>query len=351
MDWADFSAPYPMEKLAPAMKNSSRNVLLDGWRGVAILALLLGHFVHTHQLTLGVGGPFNFGRMGVELFFVLSGSLMGRLLFIRQDPLPTFYMRRVSRIFPAAITFVALTTITLTLRGISVNYIEPFSALTFWRNYFPGGAQSCFDHFWSLSVEEHSYILLSLVALGSRRFHLPILPTLATMISVCFLCAAWEGHSSAWNYYAYYWHTECRASSVFLGVLFVILADKWRRDPETAPARLLSPVAVTTALCIGLALQASVIPDLLKYTVGTIFLAFTVNHLHQVAAPLQRLLRTRFVTQMGIWSYSLYLWQQPFSYYGYKGLVPAIVLGLLSFYFVEQPARNYLNRRFAPSAH
>src|SRR5262245_65289113 len=70
-----------------------RLTLLDGWRGTAVIFVLLGHFLPVPL--------FNAGRFGVELFFVLSGRLMGELLFIRRESLPRFYWRRFTRIAPA----------------------------------------------------------------------------------------------------------------------------------------------------------------------------------------------------------------------------------------------------------
>ena len=63
---------------------------LDGWRGLAIVLVLQSHF--------GLGGG---GRLGVALFFALSGYLMGGLLFVRKPPLRQFWRRRVARIVPA----------------------------------------------------------------------------------------------------------------------------------------------------------------------------------------------------------------------------------------------------------
>ena len=69
--------------------SSERLPYLDGWRGTAIAALLIGHFVS------GFGDRPRFGmdfaRLGVELFFVLSGLLMGNLLLVRKVSITTFY--------------------------------------------------------------------------------------------------------------------------------------------------------------------------------------------------------------------------------------------------------------------
>ena len=72
---------------------SSRIEALDGWRGLAIAALLLGHFLPYWRI--------NLGRTGAELFFALSGSLMGWILFQRQMKLGELGPRRFARIVPS----------------------------------------------------------------------------------------------------------------------------------------------------------------------------------------------------------------------------------------------------------
>src|SRR5215468_5050609 len=71
---------------------------LDGWRGAAIGSLLVGHFTPLPGI--------DFGRVGVELFFVLSGRLMADILFVRNFALPAFFRRRISRIWPALVLYV-----------------------------------------------------------------------------------------------------------------------------------------------------------------------------------------------------------------------------------------------------
>ncbi len=73
---------------------------LDGWRGLAILLVLQGHFM--------VIPGWHSGRMGVDVFFCLSGLLMSRLLFQRRVPLGTFYKRRLSRILPAFLLYLGI---------------------------------------------------------------------------------------------------------------------------------------------------------------------------------------------------------------------------------------------------
>lgn len=149
------------------MSNQHHFDYLDGWRGLAIIFLLIGHFYPIPGI--------NLGTLGVNLFFVLSGLLMSRLLFVKQVPIPLFYRRRIARIFPAF--FVMLTAIVLIFSalGREINWSEVAMAVLFLNNYFPGDighAVMPFGHIWSLSVEEHAYILLSLLAVVSRRMNI-----------------------------------------------------------------------------------------------------------------------------------------------------------------------------------
>jgi len=80
---------------------------LDGVRGLAILMVLLYHFIAqtpaTSRLEAAVIWPLTYGFLGVDLFFVLSGFLITGILYeSRGDPryFRNFYMRRVLRIFP-----------------------------------------------------------------------------------------------------------------------------------------------------------------------------------------------------------------------------------------------------------
>lgn len=70
-----------------------RRAFLDGWRGLALVLLLAGHFFPNRWI--------NLGRLGVELYFALSGLLIGEILLVKRTSLSVFYWRRVSRVFPS----------------------------------------------------------------------------------------------------------------------------------------------------------------------------------------------------------------------------------------------------------
>src|ERR1700722_3943799 len=92
--------PRPGQVATPIEAPGAERIqYLDGWRGVSLICVLIGHFFLRN---------FNIAQLGVELFFVLSGRLMAEILFIEGTALPKFYRRRFSRIFPAMTCFVLL---------------------------------------------------------------------------------------------------------------------------------------------------------------------------------------------------------------------------------------------------
>lgn len=91
-----------------------------------------------------------------------------------------------------------------------------------------------------------------------------------------------------------------------------------------------------------------------SWVLSPFLFAFTVNHLYIVSESLKQALSNKILQLLGVYSYSIYLWQQPFYYYGVKfgelfpfaGLVflfSGIFVGILSFYYIENPIRRYLN--------
>ncbi len=311
---------------------------LDGWRGVAITLLLLGHFFPLKGLALGTAG--------VDFFFALSGLLMGKLLFIQKTPIPVFYKRRISRIFPAHYFFISLIVIFYLTQNKQISWTETFFSSVFFYNYFPVLGDSVkmpFGHIWSLSVEEHSYVVLSIIAILTRT--LSISPTkfigLLVLVSA-FLCILYPMLFSGLELKKMMLHTEVRSYSIFISVFFLLIFDKINMP-------ILPPETYVSLTIFCLALYWWSIPNQLNLLLGSGLLALIVNLLHVAPPIIHKTLSIKPLRQLGIWSFSIYLWQQPFYlayneyFYWYIAVLCGVTLGVSSFYLIETPARQKLN--------
>lgn len=317
---------------------------LDGWRGIAISLLLMGHFFPVPGLNLGAAG--------VHLFFVLSGLLMARLLFVNATPIGLFYKRRVSRVFPAHFAFLGVVVLVFLALGREVRWSEVAAAAFFVNNYWtgdPGHNVMPFGHIWSLCVEEHSYVLLSLIALAVRRQWMKALHALAlcAAITACFTVWYWMRYSGTELAYVMRLRTEVSAFGIFAsGAMLLYLRN--RAIPR--------PLAMAVPVLMAMALMTYwwSVPLPVQIIVGVSLFALCLNIMHAAPALLRRALAFAPLRQLGLWSFSLYLWQQPFYLYAYRGGMPkwlallaALGAGTASYYLIERPFRAYLNRAWA----
>ncbi|WP_083684916.1 acyltransferase family protein [Massilia putida] len=151
---------------------SSRAPGLDLLRAVAIVVVMLYH-LSSHGIDIACAGRH--GWMGVDLFFVLSGYLIGWQLLrdVAAGRMPDwtgFILGRAWRILPAYLAVLALYLALPTWREAEA--MPPvWQFLTFTMNVLPDHlTQRAYSHAWSLCVEEHFYLLLPLAVwlLGRR---------------------------------------------------------------------------------------------------------------------------------------------------------------------------------------
>lgn len=160
---------------------------LDGLRGIAVFSVVCFHYLAV-QGEVGAGTLTSYlqrltimGGTGVDLFFVLSGFLIGGILVDARESasyFATFYARRFFRIFPLYYAWIAsyilLTTVAISaIRAHSTSGSAPtvgfpvYANLLFIQNLwvipFSGLAGSWFAHLWSLAVEEQFYLVCPLV--------------------------------------------------------------------------------------------------------------------------------------------------------------------------------------------
>ncbi|MCU0334900.1 MAG: acyltransferase, partial [Chitinophagaceae bacterium] len=152
---------------------------LDGLRMLAVALVLLHHFA-PH-----IGHAIAAGYLGVELFFVLSGFLITRILYQARGSMGSIYRqfvgRRALRIFP--IYYLVFIVLLLAGEPSARQYWLPLVSYTF--NYTMAARQLSgipFIHTWSLCVEEQFYLLWPFIIVALRSRYRLLLAVLAAIV-------------------------------------------------------------------------------------------------------------------------------------------------------------------------
>ena len=158
-----------MKVIAPP----TRLLGLDTLRAFAVLIVMLYHLTIFEELPGRILPVTYFGWIGVDLFFVLSGFLIGQqalkpYLTGQRLSILDFYSRRAYRILPAYLVVVALYFLVPAWREAPL--LAPlWKFLTFTSNFGFTFDRRAFSHAWSLCVEEHFYFILPLLVVGMMR--------------------------------------------------------------------------------------------------------------------------------------------------------------------------------------
>jgi peptidoglycan/LPS O-acetylase OafA/YrhL len=367
---------------------------LDVLRAIAILLVLGAHLpAKPNELTWGREFFLVWQRVGwagVDLFFCLSGFLIGGLLFVEFQRLGNidfarFIVRRAFKIWPSYILFVIVATGIVVLTKRPLDLIWP--NLLHVQNYFP----SAYGHTWSLAVEEHFYLALPLLLAGliamrqgdSKRRFAPI-PWLFVLISFACLLMRLEAASGIeeMDFLRNQAQTHIRFDSLFGGVFLAYLTtvtpDAIRR---LHPWRHALPLVGFVCFLPTLLFELGRTPFL--YTAGYSLLTWGsmaiilwswfaaaqdqrhedfVGSWRRIMQPVLRLLGA-----VGAYSYSIYLWHMPVAtasakYISARFLNPehpaslillaaayvliAVVVGMILYRIVEKPALALRDRMF-----
>jgi peptidoglycan/LPS O-acetylase OafA/YrhL len=356
----------------PAAAHARRIPSLDGFRAISILMVYFSHAEVSAGFPTWLSRyvPFEFGMLGVRVFFVISGFLITTLLLKEEATrgaisLAAFYKRRVFRILPAYYFYLLavfllsqfvppmrcpptayLTAATFTT-GLAGNW-----GLAVWRlDTWP------LSHGWSLAVEEQFYIfwpaLLILVppGRGLRRFVVGFIIGATLLMRILF----------PRNEFIFHVMTDhlllAEADLIMFGCLLALVFQINR----AGLVRLFSfyPVRVR-AVAVGTIIFAACLPVIFAVKLHYPMVAISVSiqaaaityligsYISVPTGVTYRLLNHPFLVWVGVLSYSLYLWQQPFlvprdiyPLYWWQSfpqnLVPALVCGLLSYHFIEKP--------------
>jgi len=311
---------------------------LDGVRGLAILLVLLHHFVAqttaTNRFEAAVNWLCSYGSLGVDLFFLLSGFLITGILYdSRAEPryLRTFYVRRVLRIFPLYYgVLIVVFFVGPAIPGLQDSEFARLRQHQAWAWLYlvnvylathGGWVLSYIEHFWSLAVEEHFYLGWPLVVrafAGARR----TLLVLSLSVAAASFCGRVVAAGADVDPVAITVLTPFQLDALLLGAFFAVYV----RQPGGAQAarRTIVPMVLIGAVVLvaqfGLHHLADFGPSAIRALRGGAFHVLLAALLvHAVTAPAwslaTRVFCSRWMMLLGKYSYGLYVYHHFVSYY------------------------------------
>lgn len=328
---------------------------IDGLRAVAVLGVLLYHL--DPRLVPG-------GYVGVDVFFVISGFLISRIIYGEMEAggfsIARFYVRRARRILPALLSVVLVTSVLAMLLlypGERVQYAQSAIASTLFSanlyfyatlNYFsPAADEIPLLHLWSLGIEEQFYILFPLLALlltrmGRRMF--------TVLLGILFLASLLScAHALAVNPSGAFYLLPFRAFELLVGALIALVPVAWSPGRRLAGVLSWGGLAAITVAMYGFD-KKTLFPGFaaLLPCAGAALLIMASGH-----GGVGRLLSSKAMVWVGKRSYSLYLVHWPVIVFAHRlwpdssslAWVPllaavSLVLAHLNFEWVEQKLRN-----------
>ena len=339
------------------MKASDSRILsLDGIRAICIVLVLLGHLSGTRgigEIDLGIG---DYAHLGVNVFFLISGYLITRLLAKEElstgaISLKLFYIRRTIRIFPASYGYILFILI-LQWAGVhtlaTANYVH---AATYTINYFAERSWEL-GHLWSLSVEEQFYLVwpFCFYLAGARR---------AAYIAIAGALLGPAARVFGWYFLRDFPMSllaplPMMADSLAIGC-FLALKEDWLKTQRWYGFAMRPAVGVS--MLALLLLMNRLMAYSIVNTVGLFCMNLMIGLLvHRcILYPedaLGRILNSRPLVAIGVLSYSLYVWQQFFLHKEStlwvtafpQNLILSVLMAILSYRLLEKPMLQLRHR-------
>lgn len=334
---------------------------INGLRAIAVIGVILFHFK-----LLGI----NSGFVGVDIFFVISGYLMTRILFENENStafayFSKFWIARVRRIAPAliALTMVCLCVYTtiLLLPDYRTFLRSNVTANLFLSNYFFLAQNNYFDtesdnkpllHTWSLSLEWQFYLIYPFITYGLKKCTPSI--RLSLLITLCLCSYFYCGILTKENPTNAYFQLTPRAWEFLIGAITYFISTNKSLQSKIENARLLDGLGLFSLIVILASLVATeryIFPGWIA--VVPVIAVATVILTGGKGLPNSALSSYAFQI-IGNLSYSLYLWHWPIYVYLVTtvavdrpvnliektiGLLLTLIISFISYRWIEQPLR------------
>jgi peptidoglycan/LPS O-acetylase OafA/YrhL len=324
-------------------KVSTRIPSLDGLRTISIALVVISHVFHS----FGKTDTLFLGNLGVRVFFVISGFLITGLLLKEEDKngkinLLKFYFRRTFRIFPPFYFYLSVMFL-LTLLNVFEIPLKSFLYSSFYISNYFDPVHWNLTHTWSLSVEEQFYLLFpGLLFIFGRKISEKVL--LAVVLLTPFIRYAdyiiFE--NGRWMNMGFHQTMDALAIGCLLAMFYKKLhANNFYLKLLNSKLVILLPILILFCNLTGEHPKVYA----LACSVMNISIAFCIDWaVTNYKSNAGKLLNSKPMISLGMMSYSIYLWQQPFFEdnpqlfwtrfpFNFIGLA---VMSLISYHFVEK---------------
>jgi peptidoglycan/LPS O-acetylase OafA/YrhL len=338
---------------------------IDGLRAIAVIGVMMYHL----RILPNYGSILG-GFTGVDIFFVISGFLISKIIFTECDSgafsFLNFYARRARRILPALLVVSGLTMIAgvvlllpIEADRLSHSYVAAlaFAANIYFyatSNYFgPGASQLPLLHLWSLGVEEQFYLVFPAIILLLSRFGQRIRGGALVALLLVSLCAA--QYELSVDPPAAFYLLPFRAFELLMGGLVALPLIR-----KTSDASLAKYAGIIGLLLIAASFSA--LRDTMRFPgavalIPCIGAALFIWSGECASTFPTRLLSMRPAVLIGRWSYSLYLYHWPLLFFARQRFpvhpenvetpvfLLSFLLAWLTYSLIETPTRYWFLTR------
>ena len=343
----------------PAVLNKNYLPSLDGLRALSIVMVvgshvLIGQNIHNDFLY----AIFN-GALGVGVFFVISGFIITTLLIkelieTKNINLKNFYIRRFLPIIPLAYLFLIVLIVLNQVFNLKISFYGFLLAFLFLKNFVGSETDPATTHYWSLSVEEQYYLIFPYIFKKSPKLYLALGLALIFLIIPAIV---WLHFHVLWLnkslLFSFLFMLAYKLPLILIGSVFSILFFKYNHSFKKYSGSffslliLLIIVFINSDFAILVRVKGFLFTNVIT---GLLIASFIGINLFENKSWVFKALNNKFVILIGKLSYSIYVWQQIFTFtipwaHTFK-FANSVVFNLTALFVVAYVSYNYYEKPF-----